>query len=65
MTLSVRLAVMSHLTDAQTLLALGQEDSANDEINFVKKCILKWPNLDTEVETEELDKLYDSVGVEY
>lgn len=49
---------MSHLSDAQELMNLGELETARREIIFVKKLILDFPDVDTEVTTSELDGIY-------
>lgn len=52
------MVAMSHLSDAQELMNLGELETARREINFVKKLILDFPDVDTEVTTSELDGIY-------
>lgn len=58
MKVSVIMAVFSHLSDIQEMV---QDEKINDRINFVKKLVRKYPNLDTKVSSSELDRIYDSL----
>lgn len=57
MTTSVRMAAMSHLSDAQQIMKFDAE-LANQHINFAKALLLKYSNLDQEVTYRELDELW-------
>lgn len=52
----VQMAMMSHLSDAQHLTEIGHTKDAVLRMNFVKHLILKYPNIDTEITWDELDK---------
>lgn len=56
--IKVSMAIMSHLSDAQELMMIGDIAQANERINFAKMLVLKYVNTDEEVSTEELDKLW-------
>lgn len=57
--ISVRMAIMSHLSDAQELLSMGMSEEANKRINFVKRLLIKFKdNINQEVSEDELDKIY-------
>lgn len=55
--LSVRMAIMSHLSDLQE-----RNRDSKDEINFIKVLIRKYMSKDIEVDTDKLDALYDQVS---
>ena len=59
MTTTVKMAVMSHLSDAQQIISVDA-DLANRHINFAKALILKYKNLNQEVTYRELDDLWYS-----
>lgn len=55
---------MSHLSDVQELMNLGELETARREVNFVKMLILDFPDVNTEVTNSELDGIYKRlVGV--
>lgn len=60
--ISVQMAIMSHLSDAQEVMGIMNRDQgearANDHINFAKKLVLTYPDTSVEVEEEELNKLW-------
>lgn len=58
MKISVIMAVFSHLSDIQEMVT---DEKVSDRINFVKKLVRKYPNLDTKISTSELDRIYDSM----
>jgi len=59
MTTIVKMAVMSHLSDAQQIVGVDAE-LANQHINFAKALILKYENLNQEVTYRKLDDLWYS-----
>lgn len=59
MNIEVRMAIMSHLSDAQELLSMGMSEEANKRINFAKRLLIKFKdNINQEVSEDELDKIY-------
>ena len=60
--ISVQMAIMSHLSDAQEVMGIMNRDQgearANDHINFAKKLVLTYPDTSVEVEEEELNRLW-------
>lgn len=60
--ISVQMAIMSHLSDAQEVMGIMNRDQgearANDHINFAKKLVLTYPDTSVEVEEEELNELW-------
>lgn len=62
MKVNVRIAMMSHLSDAQHLIGAGMQSEANVELNFVKMMLLTYgDSMDMEVDSSELDKLYSEL----
>jgi hypothetical protein len=58
MKISVIMAVFSHLSDIQEMVG---DPKVRDRINFIKKLVRKYPNMDYKVSTSELDSIYDSM----
>lgn len=58
--ISVQMAIMSHLSDAQELLQMGAEGRlrANNHINFAKQLVLTYPDTTIEVSENELNELW-------
>lgn len=64
MKITVQMAIMSHLSDAQELtkyIYVEKRGQARDEINFVKQLVLTYPDTSVEVEEEELNELWRKV----
>lgn len=64
--ISVQMAIMSHLSDAQELLSMALNleraaDEANMEINFAKHLLLKYPDTSVELSNEELNDEWHEV----
>lgn len=57
MTVNVRIAIASHLSDAQELLELGFRKEADSQINLAKAILFKYHDTDMEVEERELDEI--------
>lgn len=57
MTSRVRMAIMSHLSDAQQMMQVDPE-LANQHINFAKALLIKYDNIDQDVEWSELDSIW-------
>lgn len=55
MKINVRLAVMSHLSDAEHLIELGLGDKAQHKIEMAKMIILNFEDLNQEVEEDEIN----------
>lgn len=57
--ISVQMAIMSHLSDAQELLEIGvlKQDIQN-KINFAKQLVLTYPDTTIEVSENELNELW-------
>lgn len=58
--ISVQMAIMSHLSDAQELIQMGTEGRlrANNHINFAKQLVLTYPDTSIEVSENELNELW-------
>ena len=57
MTVNVRIAIASHLSDAQELLELGFRKEAGSQINLAKAILFRYHDTDMEVEERELDEI--------
>lgn len=57
MTTRVRMAIMSHLSDAQQMMKYDAE-LANLHINFAKTLLIKYDNIDADVTYSELNDLW-------
>ena len=55
MKINLRLAVMSHLSDAEQLIELGLGDKAHHQIETAKMIILNFDDLNQEVEEDEIN----------
>lgn len=51
----IQIAALSHLSDAQALMIVGDLEQARREINVVKRILLEFPDLELKVPTERLD----------
>lgn len=51
----VQIAALSHLSDAQAWMIVGDLEQARREINVVKRILLEFTDLELEVSTERLD----------
>ena len=56
------MVTMSHLSDVQELINLGELEPARRELNFVKALLLDYPDMDAEVTDEELDGIYSRIA---
>lgn len=60
--ISVQMAIVSHLSDAQELINIGlshqAKQAANDKINFAKQLVLTYPDTSIEVSENELNELW-------
>ena len=61
MTVNVRIAIASHLSDAQEYLELGFLKNASSEINLAKAILFRYIKTDLEVEERELNELAHEV----
>lgn len=63
--ISVQMAIMSHLSDAQelTAVAISREckEAAISKINFAKHLLLKYPDTSVELSDEELNEEWHEV----
>lgn len=56
--ISVQMAIMSHLSDAQEMNSVGMGDFGHSHINFAKQLVLTYPDTSVEVSEEELNELW-------
>lgn len=57
--ISVQMAIMSHLSDVQEIIALGGcRIGESDKLNFVKQLVLTYPDTSVEVSENELNELW-------
>lgn len=61
MKISINIAIASHLSDAQELMALGCTTDAQRQINYAKAILFKHPDTTGEVSEEELDEICHKV----
>ena len=57
MNIRVRIAVMSHLSDAQAMLDFNLKKGATNEINLAKAILLAHPNTDDWATENELNEI--------
>lgn len=62
MTICVRIAIASHLSDAQELIGLGFCKEAQSQINLAKAILFKYHDTDKEVSEEELNKIVSQLS---
>lgn len=57
--ISVQMAIMSHLSDAQELLEIGVlKQEIQNKINFAKQLVLTYPDTTIEVSENELNEIW-------
>ena len=56
--ISVQMAIVSHLSDAQEMNSVGMGDHGYDHINFAKQLVLTYPDTSIEVSENELNELW-------
>lgn len=56
--ISVQMAIMSHLSDAQEMESVGMAEFGRDHINFAKQLVLTYPDTSVEVSEKELNELW-------
>lgn len=61
MEINIRIAILSHLSDAQELMGMGFKDKAYDHITFAKRLVIDYPNTDKYVSEEELNKMWSDL----
>ena len=61
MEIKIRIAILSHLSDAQELIKMGFKDNAYDRITFAKKLVIEYPNTNMSVSEEELNNLWSKL----
>ena len=58
MSVEVRMAIFSHLSDAQELINIGAKERANEEINYAKRMLNYYPDdIRQYAEEDELTKV--------
>lgn len=65
MKIIAKIAIASHLSDAQELLAIGHYTLANREINYAKAILFKYPDTNKEVNQEELNTICHEVNEKF
>ena len=61
--ISVQMAIMSHLSDAQELLEMGVlKQEIQNNINFSKRLVLIYPDTSVEVSENELNGLWNQIA---
>lgn len=55
MKINLRLAVMSHLSDAEHLIEMGLKDKAQHQIETAKMIIINFDDLNQEVDEEDIN----------
>lgn len=61
MNIRVRIAVMSHLSDAQAMLDFNLKKETTNEINLAKAILLAYPNTDDWTTEKELNEITSQV----
>ena len=56
--ISIQMAIMSHLSDAQEMESVGMAEFGRDHINFAKQLVLTYPDTSVEVSEKELNELW-------
>lgn len=58
MQVEVRMAIMSHLSDAQELIDMGIKDKASEQINYAKRMLSYYrDNVTQQVDEKELTEV--------
>jgi hypothetical protein len=58
MRIPVKMAIFSHLSDIQEM---SSDQQVIERVNFLKRLIKKYPNIEQEVSTTDLDGIYDEM----
>ena len=58
MRIPVKMAIFSHLSDIQEI---SSDQQVIERVNFLKRLIKKYPNIEREVSTTDLDDIYDEM----
>jgi hypothetical protein len=58
MRIPVKMAIFSHLSDIQEM---SSDQQVIERVNFLKQLIKKFPNIEQEVSTTDLDGIYDEM----
>lgn len=56
--ISIQMAIMSHLSDAQEMESVGMAEFGRYHINFAKQLVLTYPDTSIEVSEKELNELW-------
>ena len=56
--ISVQMAIVSHLSDAQEMNSIGMGEHGYNHINFAKQLVLTYPDTSIEVSENELNELW-------
>jgi hypothetical protein len=62
MEIKLSMAILSHLSDAQHEILLGEKQFANKRLNFIKKLIFENKDLDKYVTFEYLQSIFESIN---
>ena len=61
MEIKVRIAILSHLSDAQELMNIGFKDKAYDHITFAKRLVVDYTDTKKCVSEKELNDLWSEL----
>ena len=61
MEIKVRIAILSHLSDAQELINMGFKDKAYNQITFAKRLVINYPDTEKYVSEKELNDLWSKL----
>ena len=59
--ISIQMAIMSHLSDAQEMSNVGLGEFGNDHINCAKQLVLTYPDTSVEVSENELNEIWKGI----
>jgi hypothetical protein len=62
MEIDLEITIISHLSDAQELISMGQVDEANKHINFSKRIIMRYGNIKGSISEEKLDEIWSKMN---
>ena len=61
MEIKIRIAILSHLSDAQELMCRGYLNNAYTHITFAKKLVIEYPDTEKYVSEKELNELWSKL----
>lgn len=61
MEIKLSMAIASHLSDAQHEIALGQNELATKRLDFVKKLVFHFKDLDKYIDIDFLNEIFESL----